>query len=88
MVTTLKEGQQNLPRLVELASNGEDVVITVDGKPRAKLTRAESPVESETLAADRDQWLKELQELRQKYATGKNGLSVEQMLEQDRADRV
>jgi prevent-host-death family protein len=88
MVATLKEGQQNLPRLVELASNGEDVVITVDGKPKAKLTRAESAVDQESSAANRAQWLKELEELRQKYATGKKGLTVEEMLEQDRADRL
>jgi prevent-host-death family protein len=88
MVATLKEGQQNLPRLVELASNGEDVVITVDGKPKAKLTRAETAIDAESSEVDRVQWLKELGELRQKYATGKKGLTVEEILEQDRADRV
>jgi prevent-host-death family protein len=88
MVATLKEGQQNLLRLVELASNGEDVVITVDGKPKAKLTRAESAPASAMSQLEHEQWLKELQELREKYATGKQGLTVEQILEQDRADRV
>src|SRR6266498_5024002 len=87
MVATLKEGQQDLPRLVELASNGEDVVITVDGKPKAKLTRAESAPVPSVSPAEREQWLKELQELREKYATGKQGLTVEQILEEDRADR-
>lgn len=88
MVATLKEGQQNLPRLVEVASNGEDVVITVDGKPRAKLTRAEPAPVPAISRQDQEKWLKELQELREKYATGKQGLTVEQILEQDRADRV
>ena len=77
-----------MPRLVELASNGEDVVITVDGKPKAKLTRAESALDQERPGAERAQWLKELAELREKYATGKKGLTVEEMLDQDRVDRI
>jgi len=88
MVATLKEGQQNLLQLVELASSGEDVVITVDGKPKAKLTRAESPILSTVSPTDQEQWLKELQELREKYATGKTEPTIEQILQQDRADRV
>src|ERR1051326_6523845 len=31
MITTLSQSQADLPRLVELASQGEDVVITVEG---------------------------------------------------------
>jgi prevent-host-death family protein len=88
MVATLKEGQQNLSQLVELASSGEDVVITVDGKPKAKLTRADPVPGRETPATDHTQWLKELEELREKYSTGKTGLTVEQILEEDRADRI
>jgi len=87
MVATLKEGQQNLSRLVELASQGEDVVIIVDGKPKARLTRAESaPVD--VPMPDKSQWLKELEELRKQYSTGKKGPTVEQILEEDRADRI
>ena len=43
MIATLSKSQAELPRLVELASQGEDVVITVEGKPKARLTRAEAP---------------------------------------------
>ena len=38
MTTTLSQSQADLPRLVELANQGEDVVITVEGKPKARLT--------------------------------------------------
>jgi antitoxin (DNA-binding transcriptional repressor) of toxin-antitoxin stability system len=75
--------------LVEIASQGEDVAITVDGKPKARLTRADispgkggdprSPVD---LAVR----VKELATLRDTYRTGKAGPTVDQILEETRAD--
>jgi prevent-host-death family protein len=86
MTATLRESQADLQRLVELASRGEDVVITVDGKPKAKLTsaRALSPAETPDMAS----WVKELEELRLRYHTGRTGQTVEQILEEDRAERL
>jgi len=86
MTATLRESQADLQRLVELASRGEDVVITVDGKPKAKLTSAGtlSPAKSPNMAS----WLMDLEELRQRYRTGKTGPTVEQILEDDRAERL
>ena len=86
MTATLTESQADLQRLVELASRGEDVVITVDGKPKAKLTAAGAP--SPAKSPDMARWLKELEDLRRKYATGKTGPTVEQILEEDRAERL
>ena len=86
MTATLTESQADLQRLVELASRGEEVVITVDGKPKAKLTSAGAP--SPAKSPDMALWLKELEDLRQKYATGKTGPTVEQILEEDRAERL
>jgi prevent-host-death family protein len=90
MTATLSKSQADLPRLVEIASQGEDVVITVDGKPKARLTRADvapgsnaSPRGPGDLAAR----VKELAFLRDNYRTGKAGLTVDQILEQTRADR-
>jgi prevent-host-death family protein len=86
MTATLRESQADLQRLVELASRGEDVLITVDGKPKAKLTSAGtlSPAKSPNMAF----WLRDLEELRQRYRTGKTGPTVEQILEEDRAERL
>jgi prevent-host-death family protein len=86
MTATLRETQTDLQRLVELASRGEDVVITVDGRPKAKLTAAggSPPVKS----LDMSSWLKDLEDLRRKYSTGKAGPSVEQILDEDRAERL
>ncbi|MEO7299685.1 MAG: type II toxin-antitoxin system prevent-host-death family antitoxin [Verrucomicrobiota bacterium] len=89
MVATLSKSQADLPRLVELASQGEDVVITVEGKPKARLTRAETVVRPRELSEDeREQWLAELAELRRSVSTGKHGLTVDQILDEDRDDRI
>ena len=85
MTKTLSESQADLPRLVELASQGEDVLITVEGKPKARLTRAESLTPQ---PFDGKKWIAELEDLNRRYNTGKNGLSVEQILAQDREDRL
>jgi antitoxin (DNA-binding transcriptional repressor) of toxin-antitoxin stability system len=89
MTTTLLQGQADLPKLVELASRGEDVLITVDGQPKARLTRADAPpAGAVALPVDMAVWLKVLEEARHKYSTGKPGPSGEQILEADRADRI
>ena len=90
MIATLSKSMAELPRLVEIASQGEDVVITVEGKAKARLTRANvepgsgaSPNGPVDLAVR----IKELASLRDMYRTGKAGLTVDQILEETRADR-
>jgi antitoxin (DNA-binding transcriptional repressor) of toxin-antitoxin stability system len=86
VIATLSQSQAELPRLVEMASQGEEVVITVDGQPKAKLTRVEAPMGIRS-AKEVHSWLEELDELRRRYATGVKGSTVEDILESDRADR-
>ena len=89
MTATLSKSQAELPRLVEIASQGEDVVITVEGKPKARLTRANvEPANSAFPPSPMDLTIrvKELASLRDKYRTGKAGLTVDQILEETRAD--
>lgn len=90
MTATLSKSQAELPRLVEIASQGEDVVITIDGKPKARLTRADIlPVNggSPRSPVDLTVRVKELASLRDTYRTGKAGLTVDQILEETRDDR-
>jgi antitoxin (DNA-binding transcriptional repressor) of toxin-antitoxin stability system len=90
MTATLSKSQAELPRLVEIASQGEDVVITVEGKPKARLTRpnvAPGNGESPKSPVDLIVRVKELATLRGKYFTGKAGLTVDQILDETRADR-
>jgi prevent-host-death family protein len=91
MTATLSKSQAELPRLVEIASQGEDVVITVEGKPKARLTRAnDMPGDgaSPQSPGDLKVRVKELAALRDKYRTGNAGLTVDQILDQTRADRT
>jgi len=73
-----------------MASQGEDVVITVKGKPKARLTRPQiapgngaSPKRRANLTVR----VKQLAALRDKYRTDKPGHPVDQILEEIRADR-
>ena len=80
----MEQTQAELPRLVALASQGEEVLITVGGRAVAKLTGLarlkRSPQEIE-------QWLVGLDRLRARTATGKVGLAIEEILEEDRSER-
>ena len=83
--------QAELPKLVEIASQGEDVVITVEGKPKARPTRANvapTPTAPPVGPVDLAVRVKELSSLRDKYRTTKAGLTVDQILEESRADSL
>jgi prevent-host-death family protein len=83
MTTTLREAKAKLSEMVKRASRGEEVVITVHGKETAKLV----PMPKRNKKFDREKWLKELDKLREKNWTGRYGRSIEEILEEDRADR-
>ena len=55
MIINLREGKARLSELVESASRGEDVLITVRGKIRARLTRA-----TDAEASEMSHWAAEL----------------------------
>lgn len=81
-----------MPKLVEIASQGEDVIITVDGQPKARLTRADIAPGNDVSPqiqnrADLNVRINELASLRDKYCTRKAGLTVDQILQETRADR-
>ena len=82
MTATLEQTQSDLLRLINLAQRGEEVVITSQGQPVAKLTGLPQP----RTAADRRVWLAKLAALRERCATGKTGLTVEQILDEDRGE--
>ena len=81
MIKTLKESKAKLSELVELASQGEEVVITVRGKPKARL----GPIDG-NCEADRSSWGRALREGRAKYSTGKRSKSGS-VLDELRDDR-
>jgi len=82
MIASLKESKARLSELVELASQGEEVVITVRGKPKARL----GPID-ESAAAGKGTWGRELREARARYTTAKRSTS-RKILKDIRDDRA
>jgi antitoxin (DNA-binding transcriptional repressor) of toxin-antitoxin stability system len=82
MTATLEQMQSDLLRLVNVVQQGEDVVITSQGRAVAKL----SAVPPNAPSLDRQAWLARLAELRGQLSTGKTGATVEQILDEDRGD--
>ena len=85
MITTLREGKAKLSALVELASRGEEVIITVRGKPKARLCPvATPPVHARR---GREAWIQGLREARAGYSVGvrDSGASI---LDETRRDRT
>lgn len=80
MILNLRESKARLSELVESASRGEDILITVSGKIRARLTRATGAE-----PASMKSWAEELSErlARQKPIDG----SMLETLNLDREER-
>jgi prevent-host-death family protein len=83
MVKTLRESKAKLSQLVELASQGEDVLISVRGRIKARLTRAGTPPGAKSNAT----WVRELKALQRAYETGRKRRSTQKILDELREER-
>jgi prevent-host-death family protein len=83
MIKSLQESKAKLSELVDRASKGEDVLITVHGRVKARLTRA-VPFSS---LRDRNVWADELTELHAQVSTGRQVLASDTILNEDRDAR-
>jgi prevent-host-death family protein len=83
MIKTLRESKAKLSELVERASQGEDVLITVRGKVKARLTRAGA----ESAASDRAAWVEELRAFQKANQRGPVKSSIDEILSDLRKDR-
>jgi prevent-host-death family protein len=82
MIKTLRESKAKLSELVERASQGEDVLITVRGKVKARLTRAGTVDPS-----DRQAWIERLKQIQKTYTRGTPKSSFDEILNDIRKDR-
>lgn len=82
MTATLEQTQADLLKLLGMVQQGQEVVITSHGLPVAKLTGLPQANPS----SNRQAWLAKLVQLRQRLSTGKTGLTVEQILDEDRGN--
>ena len=80
MTATLEQTQTDLRKLLGFVEHGQEIIITSQGRPVAKLTG----LPQTAIAPDRQAWLAKLADLRARLATGKTGLTVEQILDEDR----
>lgn len=79
MIATLKESKARLSELVRLAGSGQEVLITVRGKPQARLSAVRAPKGSNR------PWMDELRKLRSGMRTARVPSTV---LDDIRADRL
>ena len=83
MTVTLEQTQTDLARLVSLAQQGEEVVITNGGHVVARLTG----VPTAKASPGRQAWLAKLARLRESTATGKTSPTTEEILDDLRSER-
>ena len=60
----------------------------MNSRPVSTSEKNERDLEEPTPAAGLDNWSKELEEIRRRFNTGRVGLTVDQILAEDRADRI
>ena len=83
MIATLKESKARLSEFVTKAANGEEIVITVHGKPRARLAAITSAGAPKMAG-----WVRQLRALQQACGTGSqppDGAAVLRDLREERA---
>jgi len=83
MTATLEQTQSDLLKLVKLVQQGEEVVITSQGRAVARL----SAVPPSAPSPKRQAWLGRLRELRASGATGKTAPTTEAILDDLRSER-
>ena len=66
MITNLKDAKARLSELIEHAARGEEVVITVRGKAKARICR----IGSEKKEFPLEGWGQRLEEARKRYGSG------------------
>ena len=85
MVTKVEISEARLGDLVERAGQGEEVLITVNGKVKARLTAVEEPA---PLARpfEGDKWWDELRALHRQFPV--SGRPMQEILDELREDRI
>ena len=80
MIVNLKTAKAQLSDIVDRASRGEEVWVTVRGKPKVRMTALH---EDQERMEGREQWFQSVREIRAKYGRAKGCVSNEQALWDD-----
>jgi antitoxin (DNA-binding transcriptional repressor) of toxin-antitoxin stability system len=84
MTATLEQTQSDLLKLLHLVQQGEEVIITSQGRAVAKLSAVAAQNQPSPV---RQAWLARLQQLRESSATGKTSPTTEAILDDLRSER-
>jgi prevent-host-death family protein len=84
MIASVRESKARLSELLERAVAGEDVVITVRGKPTARLVA----VHPEAKQPDRSQWIAELRGFHRNQPQHRNKTPAEELVSLLREERT
>ena len=85
MITNLREAKSNLSQLVQLAAEGEEIVITVRGRPTARLTGV-VPKEAQEVA--RTEWANELSAAAEAARVGPHKSTSQEFWDELREERL
>lgn len=85
MITNLREAKSNLSQLVQRAAEGEEIVITVRGRPTARLT---SVAPNETQAVTRTEWADELSAAAEAARVGPRRSTTQKVWDDMRQERL
>jgi prevent-host-death family protein len=85
MITNLREAKSHLSQLVQLAAHGEEIIITVHGKPMARIV----PIMAipDDLPA-KEEWIKELTAAAEKACPGPPRATGQDFWDELRKDRI
>ncbi len=83
MIRTLKESKAKLSELVELASQGQEILITVRGRVKARLVPADGYLDE----GSTEEWLARLKTSDERFQP-RSGHTTEEILEELREDRL
>lgn len=84
MIANLREAKSKLSQLVQLAADGEEIVITVRGRPTARLTGV---VPKETQNHEREAWVAELSAAAEAARVGPRKSTLQQFWDELRQER-
>jgi prevent-host-death family protein len=85
MITNLREAKSNLSQLVQRAASGEEIVITVRGRPTARLTGV---VANEGQSCEREAWVAELSAAAEAARVGPRTATPQQFWDELRDERL
>ena len=85
MITNLREAKSNLSQLVQRAASGEEIVITVRGRPTARLTGV---VATEGQSCEREAWAAELSATAEAARVGPRTATSQQFWDELRDERL